>query len=393
MRLFETSLIRLVGLVGLAACGSRDAARSGDSGVALAASAPRVTHAAFGTLPDGGAVEQFTLTNGRGVEVRAISYGAIITSIRTLDKTGTPGDIVYGYDSLGAYVRDASYFGAVVGRFANRIARARFTLDGRPYTLAANDGANTLHGGRRGFNKVLWRGEPFTRGDTVGVTFRYTSPDGEEGYPGTLQASVSYRLTPGNELVIDYEATTDKPTPVNLSQHSYWNLHGDGKGTILDHQLTIDASGFTPVDSSLIPTGVVTPVAGTPFDFRTPTAIGVRIETKDTQLRYGKGYDHNWVLDRNGRTGLVHAVRVVDTTSGRTLDMTTTEPGLQFYSGNFLDGSIHGNGGVVYPHRGAIVLETQHFPDSPNHAAFPSSILRPGETLRSRTVLTFGIAR
>jgi len=284
----------------VAACGKRDAARSGDSTVALASSAPRVTRAAFGTLPDGGAVEQFTLTNAHGVEVRAISYGAIIASLRTLDRAGTLGDIVYGYDSLGAYVKDASYFGAVVGRFANRIAHARFTLEGRPYALAANDGPNTLHGGRRGFNKVLWHGEPFTHGDTVGVTFRYTSPDGEEGYPGTLKAAVSYGLTPSDELVIDYEATTDKLTPVNLSQHSYWNLHGNGQGTILDHQLTIDASGFTPVDSTLIPTGAVTPVAGTPFDFRTPTAIGARIGQSDTQLRYGKGYDHNWVLDRKG---------------------------------------------------------------------------------------------
>lgn len=348
---------------------------------------------AYGTLPDGGAVEQFTLKNANGVEIRAISYGAIITSIRTPDRSGAFGDIVLGYDSLGAYVNDSAYFGAVVGRFANRIAKARFTLDGRTYTLAANDGANTLHGGRRGFNKVLWLGEPFTRGDTVGVTFRYTSPDGEEGYPGTLHAAVSYGLTPSDELVIDYEATTDKATPVNISQHGYWNLHGDGKGTILDHQLTIDASRYTPVDASLIPTGALTPVAGTPFDFRTPTAIGARIDANDAQLRFGQGYDHNWVLDRNGQQGLVHAVRVVDTTSGRTLDMTTTEPGLQFYSGNFLDGSIRGKGGQAHAHRTAIVLETQHFPDSPNHAAFPSTVLRPGETLRSRTIITFGVAR
>ena len=390
MRHFEASLL---GLALVAACGGRDAARSADTAVALAASAPRVARAAFGTLPDSGAVEQFTLTNAHGVEVRAISYGAIITSVRTPDRAGTLGDIVYGYDSLGAYVKDASYFGAVVGRFANRVAHARFTLDGRTYTLAANDGPNALHGGRRGFNKVLWHGEPFTRGDTAGVTFRYTSPDGEEGYPGTLQASVSYGLTSHDELMIDYEATTDKPTPVNLSQHSYWNLHGNGVGTILDHQLTVDASAFTPVDSTLIPTGAVTPVAGTPFDFRTPTAIGARIGQSDTQLRYGKGYDHNWVLDRKVAAGLVHAVRVVDPTSGRTLDIATMEPGLQFYSGNFLDGSTQGKGGRAYPYRGAIVLETQHFPDSPNHPAFPSTILRPRDTLRSRTVLTFGVAR
>jgi aldose 1-epimerase len=379
-------------LASVVACSSRDAAARGDTTTPTGGA--RVTRAAFGTLPDSaGAVEQFTLTNAHGVEVRAISYGAILTSIRTPDKAGALGDIVYGYDSLGGYVNDASYFGATVGRFANRVARARFTLDGKTYTLAANDGANTLHGGRRGFNKVLWKGEPFTHGDTAGVTFRYTSRDGEEGYPGTLQVAVSYGLTPNDELVIDYEATTDKATPVNISQHSYWNLHGGGRGTILDHLLTIDAAEYTPVDSTLIPTGVITPVAGTPFDFRTPTAICARIGQTDTQLRYGKGYDHNWVLDRKDATGLVHAVRVADTTTGRTLDITTTEPGLQFYSGNFLDGSIHGKGGEPYVYRGAIVLETQHYPDSPNQKAFPSTILEPGETLRSRTILTFGVAR
>jgi aldose 1-epimerase len=355
----------------VAACGSRDVARDKD------------TTASAG----------FTLTNAHGIEVRAINYGAIITSIRTPDKTGALGDIVYGYDSLAGYEKDPSYFGAVVGRFANRIAHARFVLDGKTYTLAANDGPNALHGGRRGFNKVVWQGEPFTHGDTTGVTFRYTSRDGEEGYPGTLHVAVSYGLTPHDELVIDYEATTDKATPINISQHSYWNLHGGGRGTILDHLLTIDAAAYTPVDSTLIPTGAITPVAGTPFDFRTPTAIGARIGQTDTQLRFGKGYDHNWVLDRKGATGLVHAVRVADTISGRTLDIATTEPGLQFYSGNFLDGSIHGKGGEPYVYRGAIVLETQHYPDSPNQKSFPSTILRPGDTMRSRSVFTFGVAR
>ena len=359
----------------------------------MSAARPQATRAAYGTLPDNaGAIEQFTLTNRHGVEVRAISYGAIITSIKTPDRSGTLGDIVYGYDSLPGYVADKSYFGGLIGRFANRIGHARFALDGHTYTLAANDGPNALHGGVRGFNKVVWHGEPFTRGDTEGVRFTYTSRDGEEGYPGTLTAGVTYSLTANDELVVDYQATTDKPTPVNLSQHAYWNLHGGGRGTILDHLLTIDASHFTPIDSVLIPTGVIAPVEKTPFDFRTPTAIGARIDGSDTQLRYGKGYDHNWVLDRKG-AGLSHAVRVVDPTSGRTLDIATTEPGLQFYSGNFLDGSVHGKGGEPYVHRGAIVLETQHFPDSPNHPNFPSTILRPGDTLRSRTVFTFGVVR
>jgi len=353
-----------------------------------------VTRAAYGNLPDGGgAVEEFTLKNASGIEVRAISYGAIITSIKTPDKTGALGAIVYGYDSLADYVKDKSYFGPVVGRFANRIAKARFTLDGKTYQLAVNDGANTLHGGVRGLSKILWKGEPFNHGDTAGVTFRYTSKDGEEGYPGTLNVAVSYGLAPSGDLIIDYEATTDKPTPINISQHGYWNLHGGGRGTILDHLMTIDAAEYTPVDSTLIPTGVIAPVAGTPFDFRTPTAIGARIGQTDTQLRFGKGYDHNWVLDRKGAAGLVHAMRLADTVSGRTLDITTTEPGLQFYSGNFLDGTIHGKGGEPYVYRGAIVLETQHFPDSPNQKAFPNTILKPGETMRSRSVFTFGVAR
>lgn len=383
----------LATVVLITACTTRDRSAADSLRVVQSGGRPGVTRAAYGTLPaPDGAIEQFTLTNAHGVEVRAINYGAIITSIKTPDRNGTLGDIVYGYDSLPDYVRDKSYFGSLVGRFANRIAHAQFALDGHTYTLAANDGANALHGGVRGFNKMVWQGAPFTRGDTTGVTFTRTSRDGEEGYPGTLNVAVTYSLTPNNELVVDYQATTDKPTPVNLSQHSYWNLHGGGKGTILDHVLTIDASHFTPVDSVLIPTGTIAPVATTPFDFRTPTAIGARIAASDTQLRYGKGYDHNWVLDRTG-SGVVHAVRVVDPTSGRSLDIATTEPGLQFYSGNFLDGSIHGKGGEPYVYRGAIVLETQHFPDSPNHAGFPSTILRPGDTLRSRTVFTFGVTR
>ena len=372
----------------VAACGSRD-----DGAAKSTPAAAQVTRAPFGKLADGTDVEQFTLTNAHGIEMRVITYGAIITVLRTPDRNGALDDIVLGYDSLSNYESGASYFGAIVGRFANRIAHARFTLDGHTHTLAANDGQNTLHGGRRGFNKVVWSGEPFTHHDTVGVVLRYTSPDAEEGYPGTLHVAVTYSLAPNDELAVDYEATTDKPTPVNLSQHSYWNLHGGGRGTILDHVLTIDASGFTPVDSTLIPTGAITPAAGTPFDFRTPTAIGARIDSTDTQLRYGRGYDHNWVLDRKTAAGLAHAVRVVDPTTGRTLDIATTEPGLQFYSGNFLDGTIHGKNGQAYAHRSAIVLETQHFPDSPNHSTFPPTILHPGDTLRSRTVFTFGVAR
>jgi len=349
----------------------------------------------FGRLPspDGASVEEFTLTNAHGIEVRAITYGAIITVIRTPDRSGKLADIVFGFDSLQGYLAQSPYFGAIVGRFANRIAHGQFSLDGVTYHLATNNGPNSLHGGLRGFDKVLWTAEPVQSDSGAGVVFHYLSPNGEEGYPGNVDVRVTYMLTPRDELVVDYTATTDKATPLNLSQHSYWNLHGDGKGDILDHVLTLDASAYTPVDSTLIPTGQIAAVAGTPFDFRSPTAIGARIEQPNKQLRFGKGYDHNWVLDRpaGGGTALVRAARLVDSTSGRTLEISTSEPGIQFYSGNFLDGTITGKHGVVYGHRAALCLETQHFPDSPNHPNFPSTILRPGETFRSRTVFVFGV--
>ena len=351
-----------------------------------------VTRAPFGRLPDGRSVELFTLTNAHGVEVRVMTYGGIITVIRTPDRAGQLDDVVLGFDNLAGYLKDSPYFGAIVGRYANRIAQGRFTLDGSSYHLARNNGPNALHGGVRGFDKVLWSGEPF-RGDSgVGVTLRYTSKDGEEGFPGTLVTRVTYTLTPRDELVVDYEATSDKATPVNLSQHTYWNLRGTTGGSILDHVLMLDAAAFTPVDSTLIPTGDLAPVAGTPFDFRAATPIGARIAQENAQLRFGGGYDHNWVLDRKG-PALVHAARLVEPTSGRTVDIHTTEPGVQFYSGNFLDGTIKGKGGRVYAHRSGLCLETQHFPDSPNHPGFPSTILRPGATYRSRTVFAFGVLR
>jgi len=336
--------------------------------------------------------DAFTLTNTHGIEVRVITYGGIITSIRTPDRFGHLDDIVLGFDSAAGYLKDSPYFGAIVGRYANRIANAEFTLDGTTYHLAKNNGPNSLHGGIRGFDKVVWTGEPFQRDSGTGVTLRYTSKDGEEGFPGTLVARVTYMLTPRDELIVDYEATSDKATPLNLSQHTYWNLHGTAGGEILDHLLTLDAPSFTPVDSTLIPTGEIVPVEGTPFDFRTATRIGARIAQDNEQLQFGRGYDHNWVLARGGKTGLVHAARLVEPNSGRTIDVSTTEPGIQFYSGNFLDGSIRGKGGRVYAHRTGLCLETQHFPDSPNHPGFPSTILRPGATYRSRTVFKFGVA-
>jgi aldose 1-epimerase len=347
----------------------------------------------FGHLPDGRSVELFTLVNAHGLEARVMTYGAIITLLRAPDRTGRLEDVVLGFDSLDGYLHDPPFFGAVVGRYANRIARGEFAVDGVTYHLARNNGPNSLHGGARGFDKVLWSGDPFRTDSGTGVTLRYTSRDGEEGYPGTLAVHVTYTLTPDDRLVVDYGATTDKATPINLSQHTYWNLHGAGRGDILDHVLTVDASAFTPVDSTLIPTGEIASVSGTPFDFRSGMRIGARIAATNDQLRFGQGYDHNWVLDRSGGPGLIHAARLADLESGRTLDVSTTEPGVQFYSGNFLDGTITGKGGQVYGRRTGLCLETQHFPDSPNHANFPTTILRPGETYGSRTVFVFGVMR
>jgi galactose mutarotase-like enzyme len=377
---------------GLAIYGARFGRYPVDPSVVFTLRDSMTTRSPFGHLPDGRAVDQFTITNAHGVEVRVITYGAIITSIRTPDRSGHLDDIVLGFDSLAGYLHNVPYFGAIVGRYANRIRNAQFTLDGTTYHLAKNIGENTLHGGVRGFDKVLWTGEPFQTDSGAGVTLQYTSKDGEEGYPGTLVTRVTYTLTARDELVVDYEATTHKATPLNLSQHTYWNLHGTTGGNILDHMLTLDASAFTPVDSAVIPTGEIASVAGTPMDFRTATRIGERIDQADTQLRFGRGYDHNWILDRRAGSGLVHAARVLEATSGRTLDVSTTEPGVQFYAGNFLDGTIRGKGGRAYEHRSGMCLETQHFPDSPNHANFPSTILRPGATYRSRTVFTFGVA-
>ncbi len=352
---------------------------------------PAVSRAPFGRTPDGTAVESFTLRNAHGIEVRAITYGAVIVSLRVPDRAGRLDDIVLGHDDLAGYLRQPSYFGAVVGRYGNRIAKGRFTLDGKTYMLATNNGPNHLHGGVKGFDKVVWKGEPASTPDGASVTFRYTSPDGEEGYPGTLSARVTYTLTDRDELRFEYAATTDKPTVVNLTQHSYFNLTG-GKTDILGHQLTLDADRFTPVDATLIPLGPLTPVEGTPFDFRKPTAVGAHISQDDEQLHRGGGYDHNFVVNRTGE-GLVHAARLVDPVSGRTLDVQTTEPGVQFYSGNFLDGTVTGKGGIVYKKRWALCLETQHFPDSPNQPTFPSTVLRPGQEYRSKTILVFGVSR
>jgi aldose 1-epimerase len=335
------------------------------------------------------------LTNKNGMAVKAITYGGIITSIRVPDTSGTFENVVLGFDELARYLSDeyreaSPYFGAIIGRYANRIEDGRFTLDSQAYKMATNNGPNHLHGGDEGFNRRLWKAEPFENDSARGVVFTYTSPDGEEGYPGRLDTEVTYTLTDDNELVFGYRATTTEATPVNLTQHSYFNLSGQSEGTILDHRLTINADAFTFVNENLVPTGELQPVEGTPFDFTMATPIGARINQVNQQLQYAGGYDHNFVLNREdaGAGSLVRAARVYDPESGRHLTVRTTEPGLQFYSGNFLDGRLEGPNGP-YEYRSGLALETQHFPNSPNEENFPSTILRPGETYRSRTVYEF----
>jgi aldose 1-epimerase len=353
---------------------------------------PSVTRAPYGVMPDGAGVELFTVRAGR-LEMQVITYGATIVSLRAPDRRGQLDDIVLGLDSLEGYVGQSSYLGPVVGRYANRIARGRFTLDGTAYQLATNDGTEHLHGGLRGFDKVVWTGMPFTSPTEAGISLFYSSPDGDEGYPGRMDVTVTYTLTDGDELSVAYEASTDKPTVVNLSQHSYFNLTGTAGADVLGHLITIHAEHFTPVDASRIPTGEIAPVKGTPFDFRSAAPLGARIADDDAQLTYANGYDHNYVLRFAGDDSLVHAAHVLEPSSGRTLDVHTTEPGLQLYSGNWLDGTMRGARGRLYARRTGFCLETQHFPDSPNRPDFPSVVLRPGAQFRSRTLFAFGTDR
>lgn len=356
----------------------------------------RIDKSVFGQLPDGRQVDVYRFTNANGIELQVTNYGGIILSLKTPDVDGEFDDIALGFDSLEAYLSDEyrqanPYFGAIIGRYGNRIAGGQFSLDGETYSLATNDGNNHLHGGDQGFDKVLWQAEPFENASGTGLVLRYTSEDGEEGYPGRLETEVTYTLTDNDELTVDYRATTDKATPVNLTQHSYFNLKGEGNDTILDHHLLINAPEFTPVNDSLIPTGDIRSVDGTPFDFTQPTPIGERIDQDNEQLGFGGGYDHNFVLDRDNAASdeLVLAAKVWEPQSGRMVEIETTEPGIQFYSGNFLDGNLTGKRGEPYGHRSGFALETQHYPDSPNQEAFPSTILEPGETYRSRTVYRF----
>ena len=347
--------------------------------------------AAAGQVEDFDSIKLYTLSNDAGMTVTITNYGAIITSIVVPDRDGNPADVALGYDSMEDYINavDKPYFGAVVGRYGNRIAGGEFSLDGETYDLLQNNGPNHLHGGAVGFDKVVWDVKNYDEGART-LALSYLAKDGEEGYPGNLTATVTYALGGTNELTVDYKATTDAATPVNVTQHSYFNLKGEGAGTILGHELKIAADRFTPVDDTLIPTGELAPVAGTPFDFRQAKPIGRDVDAENEQLAFGGGYDHNFVLADEPRDEPQPAVEVYEPTTGRTLTVATTEPGLQFYSGNFLDGRLTGKSGRPYVHRGGFCLETQHFPDSPNQDDFPSTILRPGETMTSRTVFTFG---
>ncbi len=347
------------------------------------AEAPLVRRA-FGSTPAGESVDLYTLTN-RGISVAIATYGGIVVSLRTPDRSGAAADIVLGFDSLESYLKDPPYFGAIIGRYGNRIGNARFTLGGKTYELAKNNGENHLHGGRKGFDKVVWKAAELP-GAALRLT--YASKDGEEGYPGNLAVTVDYSLTEAGELKIDYTATSDKETVVNLTNHSYFNLAGQGEGDVLGHRLKLEADRFTPVDAGLIPTGELRSVEGTPFDFRSERAIGERIDADDEQIARGGGYDHNFVL--NGPAGTMRvAARVVEPKSGRAMEVRTTEPGLQFYTGNFLDGTLTGKGGKVYRKRYGFCLETQHYPDSPNKPSFPPVTLKPGETYRSATSYRF----
>jgi aldose 1-epimerase len=357
-------------------------------GAATASASGSVTKDSFGKTKDGTPVEIFTLKNSKGSEARICNYGATVVSLKVPDRTGRFDDIVLGCNTLDDYLKGTPYFGCIVGRYGNRIAKGKFTLDDKEYSLPVNNPPNTLHGGIKGFDKMVWDAKPLNSSAGPAVEFHYLSKDGEEGFPGNLSATVVYTLTESNELKVDITATTDKPTVVNLTHHSYFNLAG--KGDILGHEVMIAADKFTPADENLIPTGELRSVEGTPMDFRKPTLVGARIDQKDEQLQRGKGYDHNWVFNKPaGQLGLM--ARVTDPGSGRVMEVLSTEPATQFYTGNHLDGTITGKGGWVYKPRNALCFEPQHFPDSPNHPSFPTTVLRPGQTYRSTIIYRFSI--
>lgn len=348
-----------------------------------------ITKASFGKTAEGAPVDLYTLKNASGMEVAVATFGGRIVSLKAPGRNGQFTDVVLGFDNMEGYLGEHPYFGALVGRYGNRIAKGQFKLDGKTYKLAINNGVNALHGGLKGFDKVVWTAREVPGGDPS-VELTYVSKDGEEGYPGSLTEKVTYSLTAANELKIEYSATTDKDTVVNVTNHSYFNLAGQGHGDILSHVLQLNAAKFTPVDAGLIPTGELKNVEGTPFDFRQPTVIGSRINAEDEQIKRGGGYDHNFVVDGSAGT-LRLAARVSEPTSGRVLEVSTTEPGVQFYTGNFLDGTVKGKGGVAYAKRTGFCLETQHFPDSPNHPDFPTTALKAGAEYNSTTVFKFSV--
>lgn len=377
----------LAGATLLAGCGKREVPMTDNSSTSTAPSSV-ISSAPFGKTTGGESVEVYTLRNAKGMEARIATYGGIVTYMTAPDRQGAFTDVVLGFDDVESYIKQQSpYFGALIGRYGNRVAKAKFTLNGQTYKLAANNGPNTLHGGKVGFDKVVWKvakSEVTPQGPQLTLT--HVSPDGDEGFPGKLEVTAVYTLTEDNALQLDYAATTDKDTVVNLTQHSYFNLRG--KGDVLGHLVQINAGRFTPVDETLIPTGELKDVTGTPFDFRKPTAIGVRIEETDQQLKFGKGYDHNWVIDKpEGELAVMATVEEPET--GRVLEVSSTEPSLQFYTGNFLDGSQVGKGGTVYQFRNAFCMEPQHYPDSPNQSKFPSVVLKPGQTYKNTIVYRF----
>ena len=386
----------LPGLLLLAACGANNSADQATTTAPAAADSTQTTSAAmptsasFGKTTDGTEVQLFTLTNANGVKATITNYGGTLTSLLVPDKNGKMGDVILGFDNVSGYQspefkKAGPYFGALIGRYGNRIKAGKFTLEGKEYSLAKNNGPNSLHGGLKGYDKVVWQAEPGAAADGQSLKLSYVSKDGEEGYPGTLIVAVVYTLTNDNALKIDYTATSDKATVVNLTNHTYFNLnHGAGKD-ILGHEVTLPADRYTVVDATLIPTGELRPVKGTPFDFTAPHAIGERI------AQVPGGYDHNWVL--NTATGQHAAATVYEPVSGRTLEVTTDEPGIQFYTGNFLDGTLKGKGGTVYGKHAGFCLETQHFPDSPNQPKFPSTVLKPGETFHSVSTYKFGVRK
>lgn len=356
---------------------------------------PGMKKSAFGKMPGGQAIDLYTLTNSTGMQVAITNYGGTIVSILVPDKSGKMGDVALGFDNVSGYTQDPPppYFGATIGRYGNRIGKGTFQLDGKTYHLPINNGENSLHGGNKGFDKRVWTAKELSTGANPSLEMTYLSKDGEEGYPGNLNVKVVFTLTDANEIKIDYTATTDKDTVLNLTNHTYFNLAGQGNGTILKHSLMLNADRYTPVDAGLIPTGELRKVDGTPFDFRKATEIGARIEQSDEQLKLGQGYDHNWVLTRKG-SGMELAARLSEPTTGRVMEVTTTEPGIQFYSGNFLDGKLKpGKGGKLYPLRSGLCLETQHFPDSPNKPKFPSTELKPGQTYHTTTIYKFSTVK